>query len=130
MSTNGAISFGTGWLFWYPQPFPTNSFFTRNSYVVAPFWSDNDIRMNGSIRYEVHARVAGPMTRSTQLLDQVSVFIINQRNLTAGSFQGQWMLVVEWNEVHPYPHGDSTIEFSSTQSAFVDRVSTKVLKPS
>lgn len=124
MSTNGAISFGTGWLFWIPQPFPTNALNTRNSYVVAPFWSDNDIRMNGSIRYEVHARVAGPRTRSPQLLDLVSSIIINQRNLTAGSFQGQWMLVAEWNEVHPYPHGNSTFESSSGQlNAFVERVS-------
>ena len=127
MSTNGAISFGTGWLFWNPQPFPTTAFFTRNSYVVAPFWSDNDIRINGSIRYEVHSRVAGPNTTSARLLDQVSSFIINQRNLTAGSFQGQWMLVAEWNEVHPYPHGDSTFANSSEQlNAFVERVSTKI----
>ena len=127
MSTNGAISFGTGWFFWTPQPFPTTAFFTRNSYVVAPFWSDNDIRINGSIRYEVHSRVAGPNTTSTRLLNEVSSFIINQRNLTADSFQGQWMLVAEWNEVHPYPHGDSTFASSSAQlNTFVERVSTKV----
>ena len=122
MSTNGAISFGTGWLFWSPQPFPTNEFYTRNSYVVAPFWSDNDIRKNGSIRYEVHTMVAGPNT-SAQLLDEVSSFIIYRRNLTADSFQGQWMLVAEWSGVHPYPHADSTIGSLDAQTdAFVKKV--------
>ena len=67
--------------------------------------------------------VAGPNTTSARLLDEVSSFIINQRNLTADSFQGQWMLVAEWNGVHPYPHADSTIGSLDAQTdAFVKKV--------
>lgn len=123
MSTNGVISFGSGWLFWYPEPFPTRQFFVRNTSVVAPFWSDNDIRQNGTVRYEVHTRSTGTNSTSGQLLDQVSSFIVNQENLTTGSFLGQWMLVAEWDEVHPYPHGVSV-----GVDTFLDKVGTTISK--
>ena len=124
MSTNGAISFGSGWFFWYPQPFPTTQFFVRNAYVVAPFWSDNDIRRNGTIRYETHTRSTGTNSTSGQLLDQVSSFIVNQENLTTGSFLGQWMLVAEWDDVHPYPHGGVSVGVDT----FLDKVGTTISK--
>ena len=50
---NGVISFNRGYLFWEPRPFPTNDQAVRESLVVAPFWSDTDIRLSGDIYYRL-----------------------------------------------------------------------------
>ena len=73
---------------------------------MAPYWDDVDIRLAGNISYEVHSR-SGDNPGSNQLLDEVSSFV---EDSTGQSFQGSWMLVAEWKEVHPWPHGlDSPI---------------------
>ena len=71
------------------------------AYIVAPYWDDVDIRLAGNISYEVHSRSTNN-PRSDQLLDEVSGFVGDS---TGQSFQGSWMLVAEWKEVHPWPHG-------------------------
>ena len=72
-----------------------------NAYLVAPYWDDVDIRLAGNISYEVHSR-SNNNPGSNQLLDQISQFI---EDSSGDSFQGDWMLVAEWEEVHPWPHG-------------------------
>ena len=112
---NGIISFGSGWPYAFPSPFPTTFFPTRNSYVVAPFWSDNDIQLEGDVLYEVHERDSDA---SIQLLDYVSHFIV----WWAGNdFSGCWMLVAQWDNVHPYPHALFPFLDPETQ-AFVSQV--------
>ena len=49
----------------------------------------------------MHSR-SGNNPGSNQLLDQVGSFV---NKSTGQSFQGSWMLVAEWKEVHPWPHG-------------------------
>ena len=95
MGTNGIISFQRGFYYWWPSPFPTYSHYIQSRYVVAPFWSDNDIRITGDICYEVHERVDA----STAI---VSEYISHN---TGTNFKGRWMLVAQWENVHPYPHG-------------------------
>ena len=51
VNENGIISFANPWPYSSPSRFPTNWYWTRNQYVVAPFWSDNDIRRSGSVHY-------------------------------------------------------------------------------
>ena len=68
---------------------------------MAPYWDDVDIRIAGNISYEVHSRRSNSL-ESNRLLDYVSAFVANS---TGQSFQGTWMLVAEWKEVHPWPHG-------------------------
>ena len=53
-----------------------------------------------------------------------SSFIVNQENLTTGSFLGQWMLVAEWDDVHPYPHGGVSVGVDT----FLDKVGTTISK--
>ncbi len=76
---------------------------------MAPFWSDNDIRKSGSVRY-----VALTEERSTagdEIFVLVNTFIRNQLERAGQEqdellgFQGTWMLVAQWEGVHPYPHG-------------------------
>ena len=60
--------------------------------MVAPFWADHDPRPSGQISYEVH-------NRNTELLSSVNRFI---RQQTATDFNGNWLLVGEWNNVAEY----------------------------
>jgi hypothetical protein len=68
---------------------------------VAPYWDDVDIRLAGNISYEVHSRSTNN-PESNRLLDDVSSFV---EDSIGQSFQGSWMLIAEWREVHPWPHG-------------------------
>lgn len=101
VSVNGVISFG-GEVLASPQTsgnsFPNDS----SSRVLAPFWSNNDIRSEGTIRFEVYDRNSGDDSGS--VLDSVSDAIANQ---TGEAFRGTWMLLAEWANCHPYPHGQS-----------------------
>ena len=117
------ISFDFPWFFWYPEPFPTTNFFIRNIPVIAPFWSDNDIRREGDIHYATYQQE--PDGEANILLEVVSSFIRNQSELGDSSFRGRWMVVAEWNRVHPYPHGVST-SFIADQDLlnFVNQVCT------
>ena len=98
MSENGVVTFDKEWLFDKPEPFPTNSRTIQNRYVVAPFWSDNDIRRAGTVRY-----VLIEDGKSGDELLQAANSVI-QRVLQT-NFRGRVMLVAQWDHVHPYPHG-------------------------
>ena len=56
VSENGVFSFQEPWKFSHPSRFPTDYFFTQTSNVIAPFWSDNDIRREGTVHYAAIAR--------------------------------------------------------------------------
>lgn len=75
----------------------------RAAHVIAPFWSNNDIRRSGRIRYEVYDTSNG--AAAVDVLNRVSDVIVNR---TGESFQGVWMLLVEWENCHPSPHGQSS----------------------
>ena len=68
---------------------------------MAPFWARNDIRLEGSVSYEVHNGSSGHLQEISNLISENECV----------SFTGTWMLLVEWRDVHPYPDGiiDSTL---------------------
>lgn len=78
-----------------------------NSHIVAPFWSNNDIRSSGMVRYEVHN---GSSAASRDLLSTTGEVIANT---TGETFQGVWMLLVEWRDCHPHPHGQVGLSTNS-----------------
>ena len=89
MGTNGILSFNSSFNSYFNSPFPLS--FTE-AYLVAPFWDDVDIRGgNGRIMYEIH--------EDGYFLEQVNRFLQRKR---PSSFEGTWMLVAHWDEVHPY----------------------------
>ena len=51
VGTNGIISFGRPFYFWYSRNFPTPYPWIRETYVAAPFWHDADIRSRGDVIY-------------------------------------------------------------------------------
>ena len=80
----------------------------RTAHVIAPFWSNNDIRRAGRIRYEVYN--GRTSTASVDILNRISDVIFNR---TGESFQGVWMLLVEWEDCHPSPHGQPSLPTNS-----------------
>ncbi len=105
MNENGAISFDAPWKFAHPSRFPTTYDATRNGYVVAPFWSDNDIRKEGTVSYAPIKE--GSSGKGNNFLAEASTFVraqLGQDDDDKG-FHGKWMLVAQWNNVHPFPHG-------------------------
>ena len=81
----------------YPSPFPTNE---PNSYwlfSVAPFWSNADLRVDGSVKWKI-------FMRSDMDFSPVDRLISIEQNT---SYIGEWMLVAYWDSIHPFPHGDN-----------------------
>ena len=76
-----------------------------------------DTRAAGSVSYEVHQR--GENANSDALLDRVSGFVTAQVD---ANITGLWMLVAQWDRVHPFPHGSTDIEDASEQN-FINGVS-------
>ena len=84
-----------------PVSFPSSRNDIRNLFAVAPFWDDIDIRLTGNIFYEIHSVLSGNQD-SISLIARVNSYIQGE---VGGGFSGEWMLVVQWNAVHPWPHG-------------------------
>ena len=74
--------------------------------VVAPFWSDNDIRKQGAVRYVTfHSSNATTNPVGKAWLDKVNKYIQDTQE-GFDMFQGDWLLTVHWDQVHPSPHGE------------------------
>ena len=101
MSTNGLFSFGEIFIENSPALFPTEEVSTYFTYVVAPFWSDIDTRLDGRVQYKTYSSAN---SEEAQEILRVADFI----NVESGYIDNaNWMLVATWNGVHPFPHGNS-----------------------
>lgn len=101
VGTNGIISFSEPFYSPSATHFPSFSSSVAGAYLVAPYWDDIDIRLAGNISYEVHSSSSNNLG-SHQLLNRISNFV---EESTGSAFNGSWMLVAEWEGVHPWPHG-------------------------
>ena len=115
MNENGVISFDDPWMFSYPDPFPTRFYWTRQGLAVAPFWSDNDIRKEGEVRFATYCNITTSpecvtSTNGQNLLDDVNKYIQGRQKEGDTQFVGSWLLVVHWDHVHPSPHGSDNHE--------------------
>ena len=89
--------------------------------VVAPFWSDNDIRREGAVRYATYTRREDSALGET-LLTNLTRYI--GRLNKDPDFEGRWMLVAHWDGVHPSPHGgDSNNGINQVELDKVSRLS-------
>ena len=117
VSENGLISFNRSVS--QPPQTPGMGFYpdimTNSDYIIAPFWSDNDIRgPERKVLYEVHTTLV-----NSEHLVEVSQFI---RNETGTTFRGEWMLFVEWRECHPFPYGANMM----TSDTYLQQVGTSI----
>lgn len=102
IGTNGIISFDQPVYSAIPSLFPTERNHIRNLFIVAPFWDDIDLRRSGNILYKT-------FTTSSGNIDGIKLandYILKE---TGEQFDGEWMLVVTWDHVHPWPHGDGSL---------------------
>ena len=106
VGTNGVISFGRPFHLWHPREFPSNDPLVNSANILAPYWSDNDIRNSGEVfygafQYEDSAEGDNFLVTFSSL---ISIFYPN-----ASNFRGNFIIIAEWNEVHPFPHGSSNL---------------------
>ena len=99
VGNNGIVSMGREFPHHNAAPFPTELADTFYTYAAAPFWGDADTRKAGEVYYEVHATGT---PASDDLINQVNAFLQTEEGVM---FAGNWMLVVHWDAVHPWPHG-------------------------
>ena len=93
------MSFRIDYTHFDAELFPTTNPNIYWDFVVAPFWSDADLRLEGRASWEIH-----DLMQSEELVNAISVFI--QQNYDgAENFSGTWMIVAFWEDVHPWPHG-------------------------
>ena len=97
VGVNGVISFDKEFGLFSPEFFPGSLSSTFYAYLVAPFWADADLRAQGNITWEIHTM--GMSETGDAYLNQVSGFIENRENVT---FEGNWMMMVDYDEVPPY----------------------------
>ena len=91
-------------MFSHPNRFPTTYPPTRQGHVLTPFWSDVDIRKEGTVRYVPIVR--GSSDLGDQIMNEASIYI-NDHFIDEDQppFRPTWVLVAQWDRVHPYPHG-------------------------
>ena len=101
-------------------PFP-GRYYQRRFYVVAPFWADHDIRKMGEVYYEVLKK--GRSRSEDAVLNEVNQYVSLS---TEQSFVGTFMILAEWRNVHPYPHGScdfyDILENYPTTRSFINQV--------
>ena len=99
VSENGAISFEKDWKYAQPERFPTSNPNIQEIDVVAPYWSDNDIRKEGVVRYVAINKAES--TEGDKILSD-----INQHLHKRGyqKFRSTFAIIAQWDHVHPFPH--------------------------
>ena len=102
VNENGAFSFDNPWKFSHPSRYPTDFIHTQTGDVISPFWADGDIRKEGTVRYVPIARDEGP--EGDRLLDMIVEFLQMHDGIPI-SYVATWMLIAQWDKIHPHPHG-------------------------
>ena len=124
---NGFISFRQGHLFSQPQLLPSANAAIRDALMVAPYWSNVDIRLQGRIYYRLIE--AGRTTEELDiaLLNFVSGFIAARQSSSAANFSATTMLVAQWRDVPPFPSGAGDIEgLSENDAELINQVQTEL----
>ena len=101
MATNGLISFGLEFPTFAPSLFPTDDAEVYYDYVTAPYWADNDARLNGRVSWEMYSTGDSPAT--DDIIGSVNDFL--STNGYGDDFVGTFMFVGFWEGMHPYPAG-------------------------
>ena len=96
-------------MFSHPNRYPTTYVPTRQGHVLSPFWSDVDIRRSGTVRFAPIERRSS--TLGDRILNEASAYI-NARFIdeSENRYQPTWVLVAQWDGVHPHPHGSDNHE--------------------
>ena len=99
------LGFGGSFEHLPPSLFPTTEYDIIYRHVVAPYWSDNDARLNGLVSWEMYS--VGDGLSTDAIIDRINSFINTETNNT--NFMGSFVFVATWSEMHPYPAGQDLI---------------------
>lgn len=129
VGTNGLISFDRPFNLWHPRLFPSNDPLVSSANILAPYWSDNDIRKTGEISYASfqHSNSAEGDSLLTLVTNYIRFVASAYPDiLDASQFIGNFMVVAEWDQVHPFPHGSlnltNILDDNPSISDFVEMV--------
>ena len=100
------ISFDKPFHLWHPHQFPSNDPLVNSANIVAPYWSDNDIRSSGNVSYGSFQY--GDSDEGNHLLGYISSYI-RAFYPNASQFEANYMIIAEWDQVHPFPHSSSNL---------------------
>ena len=100
------MSFGIEFPHFSAALFPTESAATYFDFAVAPYWADNDARLNGLVSWEMYR--TGDDAAADGIIQTVNDFI--NANTVETDFEGNFIFVGFWEEMHPYPAGASPIQ--------------------
>ena len=100
------MSFGIEFPHFSAALFPTESAATYFDFAVAPYWADNDARLNGLVSWEMYS--IGDGAAADDIIQRVNDFI--NANTVETDFEGNFIFVGFWEEMHPYPAGASPIQ--------------------
>ncbi len=83
--------------------------------IIAPYWSDNDIRLSGAVRYvEYTSTHQIPAVRAK--LAEVSELL---SDATGSVFSGVWMFLAEWSNCSSFQAGsDPPVSFISPGTVY------------
>lgn len=107
VSTNGLISFGRPFYLWHPRQFPSNDPAISSANILAPYWSDNDIRNSGEISYGSFQY--GDSAEGNYYLGLISTYVRFIYPNTSQQFEGNFVIIAYWNQVRFFPHGSSNL---------------------
>ena len=119
---NGFLSFRQGYLFNQPRLFPSTLDVVRNALMVAPYWSNVDIRQQGRVYYRLIEPGRTTENVDMTLLNFVSGFIAARRNDIAANFSATTMLVAQWRDVPPFINVDVVDGLSASEADFINQV--------
>ena len=107
-------------MFSHPNRYPTTYRPTREGHVLSPFWADADIRREGTVRYAPIVRDSSVL--GDTILDEAAEYV-NDRFIEYGDpvFIPTWLLVAQWDGVHPHPHGADNLD--GIDQEYISRVS-------
>lgn len=97
ISENGAISFEEGSV---PPPQVAGASLYQDAtetVLIAPFWTDSDLGLGGTVRYEIYEPDG---SERRERLELVSGALVNQTE-ELDRFDARWMLLVEWRDCQP-----------------------------
>ena len=95
MISNGFISFGTPVTYFTPLTFPLSF-----AQIIAPYWTDIDLTVTGSVRYSIITKFHPTLSC---LLELTSDYISSREGV---QFKASWMLVAHW--MYTCPYGNNT----------------------
>ena len=95
--------------------------------MVAPYWSNIDIRRQGRIYYRLIEAERTLEELDVAFLNFVSGFIAAWQSDIAANFSATTMLVAQWRDVPPYPNGEGVEGLSQSEAEFINQVQRNIV---